>query len=454
VTFASSSDDPTSLGTDTSRTITWRVRDDFDVGSVPVPVTTIVNVTAVNDAPAALITPASYSATEQTALSLKGSGLLIGDLDAGAAAVVTATLSVGSGRLNVTAGTSGAVVTNSGTSSVTLSGTIAQINALLGLDAASVVSYINDSDAPPANTTLTLAIDDGGNTGTGGPRTGSDTASIVITGVDDAPSGLDLTNEVTTLSEAASTSSARKVADIVLTDPDGNTALSLSGADAFLFTISGDELFLKAGANIDFETNPLLDVTVNADGAGAHLESSMTIALTNAVEKISGTSKSDRINGTSQGEIIDGRAGNDTIKGNGGNDTIIGGKGADVMTGGSGRDVFQFLPGDLPRPGAVDQTFHLFFGKYDVITDFRRGTDKIDLSALDANTHRNGNQAFHFEGRDNLSRSRGELVYRFGEDGDGDRATVILGDTNGDGRSDFRIVLKGHHDLHASDFIL
>jgi hypothetical protein len=116
--------------------------------------------------------------------------------------------------------------------------------------------------------------------------------------------------------------------------------------------------------------------------------------------------------------------------------------------------VFVFKSGDLPKIGALDKTFGLFFGKYDVITDFKPGTDTIDLSAIDANTHRHGNQAFHFEGRDSLSHSRGELVYRFGEDGDGDRATVILGDANGDGRADFRIVLKGHHTLHADDFIL
>ena len=124
------------------------------------------------------------------------------------------------------------------------------------------------------------------------------------------------------------------------------------------------------------------------------------------------------------------------------------------MTGGRGEDVFVFKPGDLPKIGTFDQTFGLFFGKYDVITDFKPGTDTIDLSAIDANTHRHGNQAFHFEGRDSLSHSRGELVYRFGEDGDGDRATVILGDANGDGSADFRIVLKGHHTLHADDFIL
>ncbi len=91
------------------------------------------------------------------------------------------------GTLTVTAGTSGATVGGSGTSSVTITGTIAQINALLNTNGTSTVSYIDDTDTPSASATLTLSINDNGNTGTGGPLTGSDTATINITAVDDAP---------------------------------------------------------------------------------------------------------------------------------------------------------------------------------------------------------------------------------------------------------------------------
>src|SRR6185295_12743096 len=96
-------------------------------------------------------------------------------------------LSVTEGTLTVTAGGSGAIVTNSGTSSVTITGTIAQINALLNTDGTSTVSYSDNTDTPSASTTLTLSINDNGNTGTGGAQTGSDTATINITAVNDAP---------------------------------------------------------------------------------------------------------------------------------------------------------------------------------------------------------------------------------------------------------------------------
>ena len=70
--------------------------------------TSTINITAVNDAPVATITPTSYAATEQTALTLKNNGLSISDVDAGSGSM-SVTLAVTEGTLTVTAGTSGAV---------------------------------------------------------------------------------------------------------------------------------------------------------------------------------------------------------------------------------------------------------------------------------------------------------------------------------------------------------
>ena len=147
--------------------------------------TVTINITAVNDAPVATITPATYAATEQVALTLKNTGLSISDVDAGSGSM-TVTLSVTEGTLTVTAGGSGAVVSNSGTSSVTITGTVTQINNLLSTDATSTVSYIDNTDTPSASATLTLQVNDNGNTG-GGSLTNSDTATINITAVNDAP---------------------------------------------------------------------------------------------------------------------------------------------------------------------------------------------------------------------------------------------------------------------------
>ena len=145
-----------------------------------------ITVNAVNDGPVASITPATYAATEQVALTLKNTGLSISDVDA-ASGSMTVTLSVTEGTLTVTAGGSGALVSNSGTSSVTIAGTVTQINNLLSTDATSTVSYTDGTDTPSASATLTLQVNDNGNTG-GGPLTNSDTATINIMAVNDAPS--------------------------------------------------------------------------------------------------------------------------------------------------------------------------------------------------------------------------------------------------------------------------
>ena len=79
--------------------------------------TSTISVAAVNDAPTATITPASYNATEQTNLTLHGTGLSIADVDAGGNDV-TVTLSVTQGILTIAAGNSGVnSVSGSGTSS-------------------------------------------------------------------------------------------------------------------------------------------------------------------------------------------------------------------------------------------------------------------------------------------------------------------------------------------------
>ena len=125
-----------------------------------------INLTAVNDAPVATVPGAAYSATEQTTLTLKSTGLSVSDADAGTNNV-TVTLSVGEGTLSAGAGGSGAVVVGSGTGTLTFTGTVAQINALLNTDGTSTLSYIDNTDTPSASTTLTLKIDDQGNTGSG-----------------------------------------------------------------------------------------------------------------------------------------------------------------------------------------------------------------------------------------------------------------------------------------------
>ena len=72
--------------------------------------------------------PGAQAVNEDTGLAI--TGLSIADIDAGAG-VMTTTLSVVNGMLTVDLGARGAAVDGSGTNTVTLTGTLAQINATL-----------------------------------------------------------------------------------------------------------------------------------------------------------------------------------------------------------------------------------------------------------------------------------------------------------------------------------
>ena len=146
----------------TSDSFSFSLADGGEDGTTAASGTFNITVNAVNDAPTASITPTSYSATEQVALTLHGTGLSIGDVDDGGA-VVEATISVASGALNATAGTTGVTVGGDGTSTLTLTGSVSQINTLLAGNMGATLSYIESSDNPPTSDTLTLQVDDLGN---------------------------------------------------------------------------------------------------------------------------------------------------------------------------------------------------------------------------------------------------------------------------------------------------
>lgn len=89
--------------------------------------------------------------------------------------------------------------------------------------------------------------------------------------------------------------------------------------------------------------------------------------------RLNGTSKGDFIFGIDGNDVLNGKSGDDLLDGGWGDDTLTGGLGSDKMAGGLGSDTFVFSELD----SAVGTL-------RDVITDFISGTDKIDLSKIDA----------------------------------------------------------------------
>ncbi len=297
--------------------------------------------------------------------------------------------------------------------------------------------------------------------------------SVSIAADDDAPTSVSLSPHVQRIVESRPAQRI-KVADISIADIDGGAhALALAGPDAANFEIVGSAVFLKARTALDFETKTSYAFAVAVDDGSAPGSDAtsqlLTIHIANASGRYVGTAAANRLTGSAEEDVILGLGGNDVLAGGTGNDAIAGGAGRDVMAGGAGADTFLFKSvRDSTGPTGVLVNNWAFLGNNgpdhrDLITDFAHGADRINLSAIDANSKLAGNQAFTFAGGEALAKRigpdgpdfsgrAGELhVVRLGAVSD---MTLVEGDTNGDGIADLQILLRGHTTLTKADFVL
>ncbi|MDP2152444.1 MAG: type I secretion C-terminal target domain-containing protein, partial [Methylotenera sp.] len=177
----------------TSFTVTYPTTDDTIVESTETLTLTIEGVVGtgsildndrLNVAP--VNTLQNYTTDEDT--SVKLTGLSVSDVDAGNG-LISVTLSVTAGAIVATS-LNNVAVAGSGSTSVVLTGTLTNINAYLAASNTQP-TYVPLTDAS-GTVTLTMTTNDGGNTGTGGPLTDVDTATITITPVADAIPGSDV----------------------------------------------------------------------------------------------------------------------------------------------------------------------------------------------------------------------------------------------------------------------
>ncbi len=145
----------------------------------------------------------------------------------------------------------------------------------------------------------------------------------------------------------------------------------------------------------------------------------------------------DTVIGSQRGDYILGGSGNDRLAGEGGNDTLVGGAGTDQLSGGSGADSFLF--------NAISDTAAT--SARDVILEFALG-DKIDLSAIDANTSLPDDQAFSFLGNAAFT-ALGQLRYK-----SVGSIWLMEGNCNGNMGADFSIEIRNGYVMGASDFVL
>lgn len=148
----------------------------------------------------------------------------------------------------------------------------------------------------------------------------------------------------------------------------------------------------------------------------------------------------DTLNGLGGNDTLIGNFGHDALSGGDGDDLLVGGVGVDVLAGGAGSDTFAFRTIDESRAGTGA----------DIILDFQRGEDILDLSEIDADPFQSGDQPFVFLGTEAFAAGVPGQA-RYSSLGPDIRVEI---DVDGNGFADIEIVVKATSMLDAADFVL
>jgi Ca2+-binding RTX toxin-like protein len=204
--------------------------------------------------------------------------------------------------------------------------------------------------------------------------------------------------------------------DTYYVDDAGDTTVELAGQGTDLIRAS---LSWIMGGNIE---NMLLDGSGNIDGTGNDLINAIT--------------------GNAGNNTLDGGAGDDVLKGGNGADILIGGAGSDILVGGAGADTFTVLQ------ASVRQSHLGGILEVDTVNDLIAAQgDRLDLSAIDADSNAAGDQAFTLVG--NFSHHAGEMTLSFSAG-----ITLLTLDVDGDGSADYRMKISGDVHLDSGGWIL
>jgi VCBS repeat-containing protein len=204
-----------------------------------------------------------------------------------------------------------------------------------------------------------------------------------------------------------------------------------AGADSLLGGAGDDRVIHDAADRLSDGGAGLLDVLVVSGGTKVNLGASDQVTgdkgTTTGFESVDASAALTSV-------TLRGGAGMNALAGGLGDDLLQGGRGADALTGGAGVDRFVFTAVADSAAGAADQ-----------ISDFTSGSDRLDLTAIDAIAGGTKN-AFSFIGGAAFS-AAGQLRY--------DQATGLLeGDVTGDGVADFQLDLGPSQMLVVSDILL
>ncbi len=247
------------------------------------------------------------------------------------------------------------------------------------------------------------------------------------------------------------------------TDPDAPVAITAItaqtnltaqlGANGVTVTDTGNTnggSFVYRGTSADTATVRVVRDTAGAIDGGGGNDIVIGDGAANKADTLNGAGGNDRLYGLTGNDALNGGAGNDLLVGGDGNDRLTGDGGADVLTGGAGNDIFDFNAiGDSTAAAR------------DLITDFIRGQDRIDLSGIDAiqgGLFDFNNNAFSGTlvgpaagGAPGAFTGAGQLRFFFDA---AQNLTIIEGNVNANLAADFQIAVEGNIAITAADFIL
>ncbi|MFN8633983.1 MAG: Calx-beta domain-containing protein [Chloroflexota bacterium] len=235
-----------------SRTLTFQVDDGQAANNLSNQPTRSIAVTAVDDAPV-ITRPATVTATEDQTFTFNvGNTISVADVDA-ASGSVQATLTVTNGTLTLsgTAGLSFSFADANGTgagdgtadATMTFRGTLSNVNAALNGMTYKGNANFNGSD------TLSIGVNDLGNTGTGGPLTDSKSVGITVTPVNDAPTA----NAFTNLPAQASIQITYPAGKLGGTDVEDGTAVTI---DTTPGAVTNGTVVIRSDGSFDFTPDP------------------------------------------------------------------------------------------------------------------------------------------------------------------------------------------------------
>jgi hypothetical protein len=282
VQFNNTSENPDT----TARSYTVTAVDDgnsLNGGSNTGSATTTETVTAVDDPPTASVPTDASIGTAFSHTNLSISGLSVADIDAGSGNV-TATVSATNASLSFDI-TGLASFTNNASHTVTLTGTIAQVNTALA-----TLTY-NSDDGFTGSDTVTLNVNDNGNTGTGGPLTsGNQTFHVGVIPqvfyIDNSAGGSNLGTQANPFTSIAAFNAANPAGtgDYVVLEHGTGTYSEANGINL------ANGVNLIGGSQTLTFTNPVTSVVVTANtGSGTDPLIKLTGGSDNAIDLLGTT---------------------------------------------------------------------------------------------------------------------------------------------------------------------